>query len=205
MPKRAMGTFPWVITAIVAFVVLDAALVYFALSPPQQQAPADSGSALETSLPSTTATPVPAVTATPSASPAASTAPTPTPTQTAGTSLKTSTSTPAPTPGAAAGYITDFSSALVGYRATPGSCAGTSTSTATDSVLQRTSDGGATWTTVSPTNIRVRQVERLVAVDDAHVDVLGRYGTACTLSDISSYTSGEFWQVYPDRTATFPN
>jgi photosystem II stability/assembly factor-like uncharacterized protein len=75
-----------------------------------------------------------------------------------------------------------------------GSCDGT------DAVIELTTDDGATWTNVNPTNIRIRQVDSLVVVDSDHVDLVAYYGESCTLSDISTYTQGEFWQVYPNKT-----
>ncbi|RFA13985.1 hypothetical protein B7R22_10145 [Subtercola boreus] len=89
--------------------------------------------------------------------------------------------------------------AKVGYRATPGTCTGNST--ATDSVIELTTDGGATWTNVNPTDLRIRSVEKLIVVDDSHVDLLATYGASCTESAISTFTQGEFWQAYPNRTA----
>ncbi|RFA12017.1 hypothetical protein B7R21_11845 [Subtercola boreus] len=89
--------------------------------------------------------------------------------------------------------------AKVGYRATAGTCTGDST--ATDSVIELTTDGGATWTKVNPTDLRIRTVEKLIVVDESHVDLLATYGAGCTESAISTFTQGEFWQAYPDRTA----
>ncbi|RFA20483.1 hypothetical protein B7R23_09965 [Subtercola boreus] len=94
-----------------------------------------------------------------------------------------------------------MASAKVGYRSTAGTCTGTST--ATDAVIELTTDGGATWTTVNPTNIRIRAVEKMIVVDESHVDLLAKYGDTCVESDVTTYTQGEFWQVYPDRTAQF--
>ncbi|PPF82738.1 hypothetical protein C5B96_08865 [Subtercola sp. Z020] len=199
MAKRSRARTPWIIGGLIVFVLADLALVGFAL-----RGPADDSS-VSAVAPDFTFTPTPSESAaTPSAAPSAapSSAPSTAPATSApSTPAPSGTPTPGATSAAPAAALTGMASATVGYRATAGTCSGNSTST--DSVIELTTDGGATWTKVNPTDIRIRAVEKINVVDASHVDVLARYGDNCTRSDVTTYTQGEFWQVYPDRTALF--
>ncbi|TQL53253.1 hypothetical protein [Subtercola boreus] len=194
MPQRSRRRTPWIIAGLTAFILADLALVAFAVSGSGREQ--GSVSAVE---PTFTLTPVPSASSTP------------TPSATAGTPTNTPTATPAPTPSASASpsaspsaptsaaTLMGMADSQVGYRATAGTCTGDDTSL--DSVIELTTDGGATWTNINPTDLRIRAVEKLVVVDASHVDLLARYGDACTESAVTTYTEGEFWQAYPDRTA----
>lgn len=178
MARRTRRKTPWIIAGLIAFVLADLALVGFALR--DTESSSNAVSAIE---PGTSFTP------NPSGSSGASPAPTAVP-----------TTTP-PATGAPAASISGKASAKVSYRATPGTCSGDDTST--DAVIEISTDGGSTWTDVTPSDIRIRAVEKMIVVDESHVDLLAKYGGACTESDVTTYTQGEFWQVYPDRTAQF--
>jgi hypothetical protein len=181
--RRSIRWAPWIGAGIVVFLMLDVWLVYLAVTPS-----ASSTASSPTFIGEQTSTPSPAISQT--------TAPTPTP---APTAVATPSASPAPSPSATSTpSFSGFANGTVGYRATSGSCSGSG------AVIERTLDGGATWQNVNPTDITIREVQSMIVVDDRHVDLLARYGNGCVLSDISTYTQGEFWQVYPDRTSTFP-
>lgn len=189
MGKRRSVSAPLVIAGLVAFILVDLALVFFALRPPESDSNAPAASTLSptfTLLPRPTAS----VTSTPTTTPLAT--PTPTPTASA-------TSLPTGSPSATSTTLQGFADSQVGYRATAGSCTGA------DSAIELTTDGGTTWTDVTPSGIRIREIDSIVVVDSDHVDLLAKYGDSCTLSDISTYTQGQFWQVYPDKTAQLQN
>ncbi|MDF2442757.1 MAG: hypothetical protein JWR01_960 [Subtercola sp.] len=187
MAKRSRGRTPWIIAGLIVFVLADLALVAFALSGPSMD-----GDSVGAAEPTFVATPAPTTDA------PAPTTPAPTPSATSTAPSTAAPSTPVPSASAAA-TLSGMADAKVGYRATAGTCTGSSTST--DSVIELTTDGGATWTNVNPTDLRIRSVEKLIVVDDSHVDLLATYGASCTESAISTFTQGEFWQAYPDRTA----
>ncbi|UFS57854.1 hypothetical protein [Subtercola endophyticus] len=42
----------------------------------------------------------------------------------------------------------------------------------------------------------------MTVVDESHVDLLAHIGDDCSLSAVSTYTQGEFWQAYPNRTSS---
>ena len=191
MGKRTSVSAPLVIAGLVAFILVDLALVFFALRPPAQ---AGRGAM----APTPTLTSLPNVTTTPTTAPSSQATPDPMPTP-AETVSPTGETAPTAVPSSTATTLQGFADSQVGYRATAGSCDGA------DSVVERTTDGGSTWTNVNPSDIRIRQVESIVVVDGDHVDLLARYGDSCTLSDVSTYTQGQFWQVYPDKTAQLQN
>ncbi|MGA1835726.1 hypothetical protein VD659_02225 [Herbiconiux sp. 11R-BC] len=83
----------------------------------------------------------------------------------------------------------------LGARATAGSCSGIS------ATLELTADGGSTWVPVSFGATVVRNVLSLTFVSDTQLDVVAKVGTACSPAVVTSYTSGQFWQAYPDRLA----
>ncbi|MEF2978748.1 hypothetical protein [Subtercola sp. YIM 133946] len=165
----------WAIIGIAAFVALDVALIAFALTPPTPSA---------TSLPLYTAGPT---TQSPNSSASAAPIASPSPT----------TSAPPSATVGANSRIMGLASPTEAYRATLGSCSGS------DSIIETSSDSGASWQSVTPSEPEIREIEDLVVVDDSQVELLAEYGAACTTSAITTYTGGEYWEAYPDRTASF--
>ena len=163
MAKSSRGKTPWIVGGLIVFVLADLALVGFALSGPPQ-----SGDAVSAVEPTFTPPPLPTATGTPG--PTTAPPATPLPTATPATPAPTATpGTPVPT-ASAAPALSGMADAKVGYRATPGSCEGDSTST--DAVLELTTDGGTTWTNVTPSEPRIRSVEKLVVVDEDRKSVV---------------------------------
>jgi hypothetical protein len=77
------------------------------------------------------------------------------------------------------------------WRATAGRCGGAAP------LIERSSDGGATWTDVTPRYLGVAQVQTLVAFSPADVEVVAAVA-GCDAQSLRSYTRGEFWESYPD-------
>lgn len=93
--------------------------------------------------------------------------------------------------------LLSFADALVGVRGFRGSC-GTTTPT-----LERTPDGGVTWMPLSFGTLSVREILAVSAVSETQVDLVARVGDDCATTVVTSYTSGDFWQSYPDRLTEF--
>ena len=168
---------PWIVAGLIVLILGDVFLIAWALWSPTIGNPNPSPVA-DSLQPAPSATIVQGVTPSPDSSAPASTKNTAVPPATTGPDSR----------------LLAFSGDT-GYRATRGSC-GT-----TDALIEKSSDGGATWATVNPSNIHVREINAIALVDSDHIDTLAVVGDACTKSDLSSYTGGEFWQLYPDKTS----
>jgi len=163
----------WLLGGIVAAIILDVVLVGVAVA---GGAGARDEGRLVASTPGTT----PSGSAAPSAAPEA---------------------TPSPT--AIAASIGEVPTRLLSvvddetaYRATVAACS------ATPAVLEKTTDGGATWTS-SPVvaDDGLSSLLRLNAVDSAQVDMVGWTPTSCAVGFTATYTSGLAFGDYPDRLA----
>lgn len=89
-----------------------------------------------------------------------------------------------------------LASPTTAYRSTRGACDGP------DPLLETSTDTGKTWQSVTPSSPAIHEVDTLNVIDLDHVDLLGKFGGNCTTSAISTFTAGEFWQTYPDRTSS---
>jgi hypothetical protein len=118
--------------------------------------------------PSSTPRPVPSFTAPPST-------PTPTP-----------TSTPVAAPGATERFLVVAADAL--WRATAGECG------VTAPIIERSTDGGATWTDVTPTYRGIGQVLTLDAFAGDQAQIVARMGANCEVQALRTFTDGEFWE-----------
>lgn len=134
--------------------------------------------------------PVPNAGETPSAPPLSGT---PSPT---GTPTATPTNDPTPPP-VAASPATRFvapATDLIAVRATAGSCGGAAPS------VEFTVDGGVSWT---PSTLAaedgVAQIIAVEMVDADQVDLVVLTGASCAPSVLTTYTGGEYWQLYPNR------
>ncbi|GAA0966625.1 hypothetical protein [Frigoribacterium faeni] len=155
---------PVIIGAIALFVVVDVALVGYAIL--------NTDSASDSSF---AETPVREDNNTPSAEP--------TPTQTAREPLA-----------APATYLSAVD-ATTAYRTQAGDCG-----SATTAVLEKTSDGGATWTSSTLTT-DLSSVFRLQAQDSTYAFMVGGATSTCEVGFTATYTSGTGFQTYPDRVA----
>ena len=84
----------------------------------------------------------------------------------------------------------------VWWRATSGSC-GT-----TEPRVERSTDGGATWTDVTPRYLGVGQILSLNAFSAVDAEMIAEVGPTCERQALRTYTNGEFWEPYPDVLAT---
>lgn len=125
---------------------------------------------------SSSAHPAPIVTASESASPTPTPTPTPTPVVAA--------------PGAAERLLAIGTGAM--WRATAGACGGPAP------VIERSTDGGSTWTNVTPTYRGIAQVLSLDPLAGDQAEIVARVGASCELQALRTFTYGEFWEPYPD-------
>jgi len=107
--------------------------------------------------------------------------------------LGVTTPTPTPTPET---YPADQQRLLsIGstqwWRATAGACGGRAP------VIERSSDGGATWSDVTPNYLGIEQVLTLDAFTGADAEVVAG-AAGCNAQALRTYTRGEFWESYPD-------
>ncbi len=178
MAEKRTGRASWLVASIVAFLCLDIALVVIALQPrTDSQDSANPPSAAISSV-------------IPTGTPASTPSPTP-------TSLPTSTNSAIPAVSLGADFrFLGLTTDGIGFRATKGSCVSDT------SVVEKTGDGGVTWEKTNPSDLDIRETDSLAVVDESHVDLLARIGDTCTASAVSTYTQGEFWQAYPNRTSS---
>lgn len=110
--------------------------------------------------------------------------------------IATAPSEPAPSAGAqtASGLFLDAVDGQVAARASAGSCTGSAPS------VETTGDGGETWTARPlQTSDDVRQILSLEMVDADQIDLVVLVGPDCSPNLLSTFTGGQFWQLYPDR------
>lgn len=118
---------------------------------------------------------------------------TPTP---APTTTPTASATPMPTaeasraPGPDERFLSVGADAM--WRATAGSCGGLAPA------VERSSDGGATWQTVTPTAKGISQLLSLTSFGGRNATAVVELGASCTKNTLRTYTDGQFWEPYPD-------
>ncbi|WP_100345676.1 hypothetical protein [Compostimonas suwonensis] len=109
-----------------------------------------------------------------------------------------STPTPTAPPVVPAPRFLVATSPTSAWRSSPGECGGA------DAVLESTTDGGATWAPHSTGDDAVHEVLALAPIDQTQVSVVGKAGDGCTTTSVfSSFTSGDFWQSYPETLSSY--
>lgn len=125
----------------------------------------------------------------------------PIPTFSYGRPAATSTATPTPDAAAPVDIAREserFLSAGSGgmWRASAGVCGGVAP------VIERSTDGGATWTTVTPTYRGIAQVLSLDSFAGTQAEAVAAMGPTCEVQALRTFTQGEFWAPYPAVLAT---
>lgn len=93
-------------------------------------------------------------------------------------------------PGGAERFLSIGASAM--WRGTAGDCDAAAPS------IERSADGGATWTDVTPS---YRGIGRLVSLDafaGTEAEIVASMGDGCETQALRTFTQGQFWQPYPD-------
>ena len=78
------------------------------------------------------------------------------------------------------------------WRAVAGACG------STPPVIERSNDGGASWTDVTPRYLGIAQVASLDGIVVDAVEAVSGVGAGCDTQALRSYTNGEFWEAFPD-------
>lgn len=142
--------------------------------------------------PGRTVAPVPTPSRTP-LSPPASPAPSLSPAPSASPGPSTS---PLPSADASADRMLTIGSGAW-WRATAGSCGETAP------IIERSIDSGATWSDVTPTYRVIGSVASLAAFAGTQAELVGEFGTACTLTGMRTFTQGKFWEPYTEVLAQY--
>lgn len=102
--------------------------------------------------------------------------------------------TPAPVadtaPGAKERYLSIASGGM--WRATAGECG------VTAPIIERSTDGGATWSDVTPTYRGIGEVHSLAAFAGTEAEMVASMGDACDVELLRTFTQGQFWEPYDE-------
>ncbi|UIN30050.1 hypothetical protein [Microbacterium binotii] len=147
-----------------ALAVAAIALAVFALTPPTPP---------ET-RPLRTTTPSPAPSASPSISPSPA------------ASASSAPLAPVAAPGAAERFLAVGEQAL--WRASAGDCGTTAP------LLERSTDGGQTWSDVTPRYLGIGEILHVEAFVGTEARIVARMGAACETQGLRTFTQGRFWE-----------
>lgn len=84
----------------------------------------------------------------------------------------------------------------VWWRGTTGQCG------VTEPLVERSDDGGATWTDVTPRYLGIGQVMGMTAFSAMDVEMVAVIGPECEVQALRTYTDGQFWESYPEVLAS---
>lgn len=120
--------------------------------------------------------------------------PRPVPTFTAArTPTPTPTASPAPAvadPGAAERFLAVGDGAM--WRAVAGACNGPAPT------LERSTDGGATWSDVTPRYRNIARIDRVDPFAGSQAEMVAAIAGGCQTQALRTFTGGQFWDPYPD-------
>ncbi len=78
------------------------------------------------------------------------------------------------------------------WRGTAGSCAGAAP------VVELSTDGGASWSDVTPAGLELRQLLGVAAFGETDGDLVGAVGNDCEPAALRTYTAGADWEIYDE-------
>ncbi|TFV84139.1 hypothetical protein E4V99_03450 [Microbacterium sp. dk485] len=107
----------------------------------------------------------------------------------------TPSATPVPAPGPAYPRAEErFLSVGSGgmWRGVAGECG------VTDPLIERSTDGGQTWTDVTPLYRGIGQLISLDAFAGTEAEAIARMGDECETEALRTFTQGRFWEPYPE-------
>ncbi|MGP6170802.1 hypothetical protein ACTU6V_06290 [Microbacterium sp. A204] len=65
-------------------------------------------------------------------------------------------------------------------------------------LLERSSDGGVTWTDVTPRYLGIGQLITLLPFADGQAEIVAAMGDNCDVQALRTFTQGQFWESYPE-------